>query len=186
MIQTEMKTFEVKSGKICITDPCYKRGTWCAIMDIPAKNGVWIASIETSDEDDWGMRVSTLRAHHVEHNNLAWNKINSIGVDSGQAGIFDSANYPDNPSDYGDKSAFDDSHFYGRCCNTTCYDDSSICWGIVDGFGVVSSSGYGDGSYSVYVDKNNENEITAVKIVFISPDEDDDSEEDEDDWDQPL
>jgi hypothetical protein len=41
----------------------------------------------------------------------------------------------------------------------------------------ISSSGYGDGVYEVFVSKNNDGEIAGVLIVFIE--EEDEEEEDE-------
>lgn len=40
-----------------------------------------------------------------------------------------------------------------------------------DKHSVVSSSGYGDGSYDCYVAKNQNNEIVAIRINYIAPDE---------------
>ena len=44
-------------------------------------------------------------------------------------------------------------------------------------YGVVSSSGYGDGSYTAYVARNDNNQVIAVRIVFLSKyDEEEDYE----------
>lgn len=45
------------------------------------------------------------------------------------------------------------------------------------GFGVATHSGFGDGGYNCYVGRNENGDIVAARIVFIS----DDKEEDEDD-----
>lgn len=37
--------------------------------------------------------------------------------------------------------------------------------------GVVSETGFGDGSYSLYVGKNNEGKIVSASIIFIADDE---------------
>ena len=49
-------------------------------------------------------------------------------------------------------------------------------WGVLPN-GVVSSSGYGDGSYRVYGQKNKDGEYVAFEVVFITA-EDEDEEED--------
>jgi len=118
--------------------------------------------------------------------------LDNIGVDSGQCGIFDADNYPGGNStgEYDDKNSF-----YGKVCELTSNEhgeeaDKSIpynTYGIIDGFGVVSSTGYGDGCYTAYGIKNENGELIAVKIVFLEDetekddfyDDDDDTDEDE-------
>lgn len=168
------KTFNITSGKICVTDPCYSKGTWCGNYDLPARNGKWEAGVVMSDEGRWGNRVAVLYAFHEDFENFfdidnnIWKEMkNEVGVDSGQAGIFCSSIYPkrkDERGEYGDLNTF-----YGRACFAT-YDDKNKdkCWDIVDGKGVCSSSGYGDGGYSGFVQKDKSGDIVAVKIVFIS------------------
>jgi len=149
-----MNKFNVISGKICVTDPCYKRGTWCANFDVPAKNGVWVAKVTKNKEG----RIKALYAHHEHFGESKLNEVlpNEVGVDSGQAGIFDSSIYPDGERDYRDENSF-----YKKVCNLT---DKS--WGIYNNAGVVSRTGYGDGGYEAKCAKHN-NEIVSVKITFI-------------------
>lgn len=40
-----------------------------------------------------------------------------------------------------------------------------------DGIGFAIESGYGDGSYPVYVRRSREGRIAAVKVIFITEDE---------------
>lgn len=160
-------SFEVKSGKLRISDPCYDLDTWCAGTLDNVLNGKWNAKIEESDKGSWGIRVSNLVAVHENYalsaNNPELTKID-VGVDSGQCGIFDLDQYPkDDPGEYGDKNSF-----YGKVCNLTCNeDDMNQSAGIIDNFGVVSRSGYGDGSYECYVRRNVKGEIVAAEIVFL-------------------
>lgn len=170
-MKTKPKTFEVKSGCINITDPCYSIDTWCAAFKLPAKNGTWKASVVISDEGEWGQRVATLFAHHTDHHLDGDRKVlkADIGVDSGQCGIFDDGVYPQG-KDTGDYD--DEKSFYKQCCNMTLPQSNPehLQWGVVKG-GVVSSSGLGDGSYVAYVEKDDEGKIIAVEIVFIDEDE---------------
>ena len=39
------KSFEVKSGALRVTDPCYDMDTWCAGTLEDVKNGKWLAHI---------------------------------------------------------------------------------------------------------------------------------------------
>ena len=41
----------------------------------------------------------------------------------------------------------------------------------IDGRGIVSSSGYGDGGYPCYISRNSEGQIVSISVEFISPDE---------------
>jgi hypothetical protein len=165
--------FEVRSGKMRVTDPCYDKGTWCS-STVPVKPGRWIATLETSDQHSWGVRVARLIAHHESikpHVSTLVPHI-TIGVDSGQAGFFDDAAYPDDePGEYGELDTF-----YGRACAAT--SSETQAGGIVnwDGYdmGVCSSSGFGDGSYALYGSKQGDVYV-ALMIDFI-PEEEEASE----------
>ena len=166
--------FEITSGVMRVTDPCYDKETWCS-GTVDAKNGTWEAFIETSNEGGWGNRVSSLTVLHMNsgrsYSASDWDMTSiDVGVDSGQAGFFDNALYPDGErtGEFGDLDTF-----YGKVCDLTCETKESA--GVIP-FGAVSSSGYGDGGYKCYVRRMN-GLVVAAKIVFIS-----DDEEDEDDY----
>lgn len=60
---------------------------------------------------------------------------------------------------------YDDiENFYGLACSLTL---SKQKGGIMNNSGVVSSSGYGDGEYEVYVGENDIGEIVSISIIFI-------------------
>lgn len=49
--------------------------------------------------------------------------------------------------------------------------------GILDGKGVNASSGYGDGSYTLYTGKDKDGNVVLLHLVFISEDEDEEQED---------
>lgn len=166
-------TFEVKSGKLQVTDPCYDKGTWCAGTLKKVRNGTWVGHVVRTDETRGkygpdGIRNAEVHAYHSDLKKLPtrWTKSKiHVGVDSGQAGIFDEAAYPEGGSD--------DQAFYDRVCDITIgpdyygkvHDPNYPNAGVVE-FGVVSRSGFGDGGYNCYVATQN-GEVVAVKIVFM-------------------
>lgn len=93
----ELGKFEIESGVIRVSDPCYDKDTWCS-GTINGKKGTWNAFVTLSDEDAWGERVSELSALHSDYGVLdgVW-ELTEIdgGVDSGQMGIFDDKYYQD-------------------------------------------------------------------------------------------
>lgn len=172
-----------ESGEFIVSDPCYKVGTWCQGKLNNVATGTWKASIVNSDEGDWGIRCAELIAVHESTKDtyaLDWELCEfTVGVDSGQAGIFDKKYYNNDDifdADEKPRNDFGDNKFYGFCCDTT---DSEEGAGVLK-YGTVSSSRYGDGGYDCFIAKNEKNEIVAVKIIFIG-DEDDDYYDDYDD-----
>jgi len=167
---TKIGTFKTESNVLRITDPCYTKDTWCAGTLKNCEIGEWSAFLIDSFEGDWGNRVaqslaifgdiSTEEAKKIlDESDWKTSKID-VGVDSGQCGIFEDEKYPDgDPGEYGDKESF-----YGKCCNLT--GELEPSGGVLD-FGLVSSSGYGDGSYDCLFTHNKNNKIFAVTIVFI-------------------
>jgi hypothetical protein len=187
-------TFDVTSGKMVCSDPCYELGTWCQGVVDNVKNGKWDAGIATSDEGSWGERISHLWVYHIDavaKNPKILREIEQFngyqlafdfGVDSGQFGFFDFANYRNDESakdykkydfghDFSMKESGDD--WYRAVCHLTLGEGS---WGVLPN-GAVSSSGYGDGSYAVVGIKDDSGEWVAFCVEYIG------QEEETDDWD---
>lgn len=96
---TTLGTFDIETGKVIMSDPCYDKGTWCSAGIDGVKNGTYTAAVIMSDEGSWGIRVKELHAYHETLDfpgeiDPVWEELgDSIGVDSGQAGIFDEKYY---------------------------------------------------------------------------------------------
>ena len=159
---------KINLGKsVIVTDPSYNTETWCQAKLDNVKEGQYITHCEIVDTDGWGKRCSLLIASHSSYNvnNLNWEVYpEEIGVDSGQAGIFDMAYYRKDgldievpkvgfdgqPFDRLDeimKSENEGDDFYLKMCKFTL---SEKKWGGFEN-GVVCQSGYGDGGYILYV-----------------------------------
>jgi hypothetical protein len=164
-------TFAVASKKLVISDPCYNREVWCMGTLDNVLNGTWASRVTVFDEGDWGMRVGYLIAFHesyvTDHNSILWlpEKFD-VGVDSGQAGIYDEAEYHGGEDDFGDEGWYDIN------CNVTLGKNRlaiSRQAGVING-GVVSNSGFGDGSYVCSTLKVKDlalvDQIVAVRIDF--------------------
>lgn len=165
------------SDKAVISDPCYERPESInrsnAVVDVTP--GVWEAEIFIQDEGSWGKRVAELFAYGPSYGNRhSWEFLTTCGVDSGQLGVFDYAKYPIGVNGY-DSDYDDPENWYRRACNET-YDEKDKLKraGIVEGMGVNSSSGFGDGSYEVYVARNGDDKVVAIKAIFIPEDDGDD------------
>ena len=163
-------------NKVMISDPCYGTNTWCQGVLENIRAGFWDAYIKTSDEGEWGIRVSELIAINLDYNNeydeLKSEDINelqefTVGVDSGTAGIFDYDYY----CKYHNENGVDDKWYDNQICNQffPIYAIDSYENSVFTEFnGVASITGYGDGGYDCYVARNNEGEIIGIKIVYIS------------------
>lgn len=163
-----MNKFEVVSGEIVVSDPCYDADEWMN-MTIPAKNGTWIAYVDETKFGSWGDRISILTAEFTGKTNKIRVKHGSIGVDSGQAGIFDINSYKNdkivkNVKRVHNKPICEDEPWYSICCDRTL---SKNQWGIVPN-GVVSTSGLGDGYYDVEYFVDSKGQAVRVQIVFIN------------------
>ena len=149
--------FNTESGSILVIDPCYSRDLQLGLTLKSAKNGRWITFIQKENPNE---RVSELTAHCLDDVVLDEDYVfeNTMGVDSGQAGIFDLNRYEDAQQDF--------DEFYNRCCDKTL---SKNGYGILEE-GTVCESGYGDGEYNVLVAKNSKGDIIGIKILFIEVD----------------
>lgn len=190
--KSDNKTFEVTSGVMVCSDPCYSIDppTWCQGIINNVKNGTWVANVEKSDEGDWGERIARLRVEHVnaKRTYLTTQVDMDGGVDSGQFGFFDKDFYRNDEAakdlkkyDFGRSVQENESgeEWYRACCDLTLAEES---WGVLPN-GVVSSSGFGDGSYPVFGEKDENGEWIAFEVIFISDEEDEDYDDDDEDYD---
>jgi len=133
-----------------------------------------------------------------------------VGVDSGQAGIFDYEYYAKYHMDATERPHVDDD-WYDMVCGLTythtpnpdyekfhwentddstldAYEDylesiksrkylSKLDGNTTDDFGLVSSSGYGDGGYNCWTARNEDGKIVSIRVEFISEDDYEDEED---------
>jgi hypothetical protein len=148
--------FQCESGVLRITDPCYSKGTRCAGTVANCRQGNWIAEVDRRWCGAWGSRISRLTVTHELGGVGADEEAGfDVGVDSGQAGVFDDRHYPHDP---------DDSSFYDDCCRLTL--SRPECGALP--FGVVSSSGYGDGGYAATIRRDATGKCYRISIEFIA------------------
>jgi len=127
--------FEI-TGPMMVSDPCYPKGTKCALYGLKAKKGTWIGETIL---DKKGF-VKELHASYFGGLKCPSRPIllNSISVDSGQVGIFDEDKVPREPREH--------EIFYNQVCDIHEKEGN-----IFKDMGVVSDTGSGDGSYVVWV-----------------------------------
>lgn len=77
--------------KVMVSDPCYDLDIWCQGVLENVKPGTWHTKAENLNVNCWGNRCSALIAWHedVEKPNDFEETDIRVGVDSGQAGIYD-------------------------------------------------------------------------------------------------
>jgi len=179
------RQFEIKSGRMVISDPCYKLNSMVNATIENVKKGKWRADVIKSED---GKVNDFLYAYHIEISNddeLGCIDIKNLykeenllpcafGVDSGQLGFFDYDGYGNSVRCKYLKRQYSEiiepeNQFYSFCCDSTL---SKERWGTLP-FGVVASSGYGDGFYEVFALKNNEGQFVFFEAVFCMDDFDD-------------
>jgi len=156
-----MEQIEITEGVIC-TDPCYKPDTWCHCVLRDVKPGTWEVAVEERDIQLWGHRITGLRIKHKDYKSKMTNELLSpaIGVDSGQCGFFDIDYFIRHKED-----KEEENRWYNRVCDKTL---AKPFYGTIDGRGVVSESGYGDGAYDLYGRRNKKGELVELRVVFIT------------------
>lgn len=155
--------FELSQPKLLISDPCYERGAQCTGV-IEAKTGGWHAE-SLIGPTDWLVCVKALRIRHESVDDAIFEAPFEetgldIGVGSGVCGFFDEAKYIEDANS--DAS-------YDKICDQTI---SGLLRGAIieRRSGVVTVSGFGDGSYSALVRKNSSGAVVAAQVFFIRED----------------
>ena len=164
--------------EVVVSDPCYTIPTWCQAVISNVKPGFYHSSVRKHESEGWGNRCAMLFAIHEDYYNTPhllignWEKTNyDIGVDSGQCGIFskdsyrdDSYKFPFKPYDFGIDFPTNDEGgdlWYRHMCKHTLSDKQ---WGTYEK-GIVTTSGFGDGSYDLFVVKKR-GKIVAFAVDF--------------------
>ena len=215
---TENKGIITLGDKVMVSDPCYGLGTWCQGVLENVLPGQYDCNVEYSDEGDWGTRVSAIEVTHVDYDRCILDEELEkfeVGVDSGQAGIFDYEYYAKYHMDVTDRPHVNDD-WYDMVGNLTythtpnpdyeefhwentddsfenllekfkAFDEyresiksqkylSKLDGNTTDGFGLVSSSGYGDGGYYCWTCRNEEGKVVSIRVEFIGEDEEEEEE----------
>jgi len=170
----EIGVFTLKGNQMIVSDPCYDEGTWCQALLDDMKEGAWFAFSLKEDVEGWGPRIKELFVVHkciavqgestlnefIENLNSSdrWEEIETdLGVDSGQLGFFEPSLYKKSPT------------WLAAAFEAT-VDDGFPAAGMMDKAGVVSSSGFGDGSYVCEVLPGHSKRRVAARVVFIKGD----------------
>ena len=135
------------NDKLDITDPCYNKNVWCR-MTTDCMPGEYFAYATLQNCGEWGTRVAALaiyRNGEVVPKSRLTNCLGEVGVDAGLAGFFR------------EKPDYDDDA-WNEFCNAI----GNKKYLMMD-YGVVSESGYGDGSYKVYTNQKR----TAFLLRFL-------------------
>ena len=177
-----MKTINLGS-EVRVSDPCYGDDVWCKTRLTSVLPGEYHVDVQKSDEGDWGNRVSSLTVTHKDYvgKQLRYQEHGDIGVDSGQAGIFCESSYRNddvaetikNGNGIRIDSIEDGDKWYEKMCRFTLSDEG---FGAYES-GVVTSSGFGDGSYPLAIARDEDKNIVSMVITYIGEED----EEDEDD-----
>lgn len=145
-----------KDDILYVTDPCYDDGTWCQFKT-KVKPGVYNIYYSVRN-----YRVAAIKITHSalvaeERTDKNVECFHDIGVDSGLCGFF--VNKPNYTEDQW-INICNNLNPYGYTLEGTIVDSPYKC------NGVVASSGYGDGCYTVKFKKKND-EIYSLELRFI-------------------
>lgn len=160
---------DLPDGFVDVTDPCYNRGTWCAIFDLMVLPGKYncfidIANFPYGNDEFYGSgddkRIMSLTILHNSYGNKLENilpdfdvfDMAEVGVDAGLCGF------------YNHKSDFTEDEEWDKFWQTLEKYDGNDC--DVKPNGATVSSGFGDGCYPVYKLTNNNGEIVGLRLDF--------------------
>ena len=174
-----MKTeFIITSGRMVISDPSYELNELKNTTIENVKNGKWDSVVIHSDDNKHIESLIIINYKGVREDESMFNELNYIfedenqlqrlfSVDSGQFGFFDLEGYRNNKKCQKIKRHSKviikpEDAFYSICCDRV---SSTEGWGTLP-FGVVSSSGCGDGLYEVFALKNKQGEYCVFGVDF--------------------
>ena len=162
------------TNKVIVIDPCYNNDHLQTLgVKLSPLKGTYNAYIQRENCGEWGVRVKNLAVVHKDYdiNILESDNYDLSGfacVDSGTMSIFDLVQYRKYHSNKPENTELNDEW----------YDLNVLPWcGDTDNYlskdnGIISVSGYGDGSYPVYSYYDETNNLIGIRVCFIEDDED--------------
>ena len=146
---------------VMVSDPCYRVGVWCQGEINNVLEGAYNVYISKDDGRIKELIVSHDKYPEIEDGEIIMEQSFEVGVDSGNAGIFDYKYYCDTHEE-------DDilDEWYDNMHAKLFDNGYSKNWLFFRKHGVITSSGYGDGCYYCYTAER-DNKVIAIKIVFI-------------------
>ncbi len=178
-MNTLTPTIQIGSD-ILVTDPCYipdsldggaHSGGQPSYVVKDALSGEWRCAVETDDRNEG--RVSVVSLTHVDNDGFGlFRKTERVEaqvfVDSGQMSLMDVFYLDEFMDDDGGQPFKPDAHVgeftYQGACQLTL---SEAQGGVLCGKMLVSSSGYGDGQYPVYVTRDGDGRAVQVEVRFM-------------------
>lgn len=146
---------------VMVSDPCYKVGVWCQGEINNVLEGEYNVFISEDDGRIKELIVSNDKYPEIEDWEINMEQPFEVGVDSGNAGIFDYKYYYDTHEEDDILDEWYDDMLAGLFDN-----EDSKNWLFFRNHGVITSSGYGDGVYHCYTAEH-DNKVMAIKIIFI-------------------
>jgi len=142
---------DLTNGYIDISDPGYSIDDVGRFNNIKIKPGKYISNITKRNLGIFGERIQELKIIHEDFNEekIRWLRYGEVSVDSGLLGIYKS------PSKEYDNSEW--IRFVNTLPNLVALEEQHQ---------VITSTGLGDGYYTVYVIKQNK-QIIGVKVKFL-------------------
>jgi len=132
---------------------------WMVLIN-GAKLGKWKANV--APDKEFPQRNCFLVAVHDETSvqdmkNMRAVHVGKMGVDSGTAGIFEDASYPEDPETLLD-----------QVCSMEARSSSLFATGG-ETIGMMCRSGFGDGQYDVFCQKDSNGQVASVMVRLITP-----------------
>ena len=190
--ESDVKVFEVRSGKLLVSDPCYGDAEFArfptqirdgiALVDAPCPVGLWRTVAFMKETEAFGRIINRIVAWHsdslvemigaetliggrFETMEWPWHQHPiSVCADSGKIGIGD-ASRP-----RGEQDMIDWMHEAHNVFENEAF------FGILDETTVICASGPGDGDYTLDTITDTEGRIVAVQVEFASEEDDEDDE----------
>lgn len=175
----EIGVFEIDSESLIVSDPGYsvyetKEGLYATTVS-DVRPGQWSAHvISRSFLDGGGATAAELVCVMVEYEGkrLRWERREPvIGVDSGRAGFYTKQAFQNNllvPKDLEWPKRYEElnpKYLWDGYCSFLLDNRPGA---LLPGGGVVSHSGYGDGGYPLFVSRDPEGRVIALRILYVN------------------
>lgn len=150
-------TIELGS-EVRVSDPCYGSKTWCNKLLDNVSEGMWDCYAVVNERN----RVAFLAVckDGCRFALASDECVARVCVDAGVMGVFDEKYFQKTRDD----SGADDKWYEENVCADHCF--GNMAFMTDEGKGFVTSSGYGDGRYFVFVDRDVDGDIVRITVDF--------------------
>jgi len=165
-VQKLLDEFVVLPEHVIVSDPCYKKGTWCAAELTDVLSGKYYVDFYHAEEDSWGGHQFVLVHENYKRGIMPKEFLDiELGIDAGMVGVYPENEFRNDSIVPPTEELYFENELGWYSAIIPHNEKNQKPWKIMQNC-FTSESGYGDGVATLFVDRNKDKKIVRIGVKF--------------------